>query len=456
MKKLLSIIAITGGILAFTLPTVTACKSNSKPKPPVSTKFDLSKLIVTGIQVTKATSGANNNKLQINVQQAYNKIVAKIIEIYQIFGFKNDDLKVSNFAYGDKIALTKEKTWAIQIMDGNGTAMTLPTTSTDMTNIFSTTPTVIAYKSKSTSQPLRLAVSKFDLTNVNVTGINVTSHQNRLQINIKDTYQKIIREIIGGYNAFGFKDKKVISEQDFNYGTTFQANKSWAVAVMQSDKTTMIPAPSTSSNEHYLTNDNTKAAANKVLLPDNALNVKIKTTNNNVKEKLAIAHIYLNKFVYTGANINKGVEIETSPILADNIKTVLDVSSDLTGLSITAATDASHVETEFARIVTEQTTATAISTKVLTALNNQLKDETKTLNAWNILKPTTTETIDFAQAPSMLYRLNVTTNEVTVISGQDKAAANDLIFIRLMDLHLSSYIGWEEYGLFLKIGTVTS
>ena len=130
-------------VLGSTLPTVAACKS--KPKPPTPpkpkpgvAKFNLNEINVFKIKVTKSTTaGANLGKLQINVNNVYNKIKTVIIEEYNAQKYKDvKTLKATDFTYGS--TTTKNHPWAIEIMDGNGVAMTKPDSTTQMTNIFST------------------------------------------------------------------------------------------------------------------------------------------------------------------------------------------------------------------------------------------------------------------------------------------------------------------------------
>ena len=137
MKKLLSIVA--GTMLVSTALTTTSCKI----KQPIHlTKFDLKNLKIINIKVTK--DAANPFKLQINVNNAYNKIRTAIFESYNSFGYKKQ-LKFSDFIYGSLKGLDKtenlKKSWAIQIINGNGVAMSKPDNVFRMTNIFSTPPT---------------------------------------------------------------------------------------------------------------------------------------------------------------------------------------------------------------------------------------------------------------------------------------------------------------------------
>ena len=334
MKKLLSILPI-GSALASTTPTAAACKS--KPKPPTVTQLDLSKLIITGIQVTKSTTTAKAGRLQINVTQAYNKIRLAIMNTYNVCGFQGGLLKTSDFKYGK--ATDKTHSWAIEIMDGNNKAFATLENNAD---IFTTQPTT------------------------------------------------------------------------------------------------------------------------QVLLPNNALEVKIVTTNTNVKAKTITTHAYLNKFVYSGKNINNGTEIfKTSPTTlpeAEPLENAIDISKDF-DLTITDQTTAEDI---IARVKTiTGTSRTNASKKIINLLNEQLKKETKILADLGVLLPT--GTVDFnASSNFAIYRLTPGTSnplipaEVAKIEGTHTAAEGNLIFVRLQNLGLNHYIGNLHSYLYLQLGTVVA
>ena len=300
--------------------------------------------------------------------------------------------------------------------------------------------------------------TQLDLTKIRVTGINVTSNpdqfnQYHLQIDIKNAYQKIIQTIIGGYNAGDFEDKPVLSAKDFKYGLEPNNKHPWAVAIMQSDKKTMIPEPTTANNYRNIITDKTIVTANQVLLEDNALEVRIKTTNNNVKENSVIAHVYLDKFVYTRANINKGLEITDNVQLSINdFKNVIDISELLEkkGLKYSTIFTSYEILRGVRRFV--DSLRTEISTKVLEALNEQLIAETKTLDNWGVLQPTTAETIDFNNSDLILYKIHKGT--ISSMWHDDTAQLNDELYIGILNLKLNSYIHAPNAYLYLKIATV--
>ena len=334
MKKLLSILAIGGGILAFTLPTVTACKSKSKPKPPAAptiAKLNLNEINVFNIKVTKNTT---TRKLQINVNNAFNKIKTVIIDQYNDQKYKDvQTLSPSDFTYGSTTDDTHS--WAIKIMDGNNVVMPLPANTTELTNIFTTQPTTA------------------------------------------------------------------------------------------------------------------------ILLPDNALKVKIITTNKNVEQTTepAIAHAYLNKFLYAGKNINKREIFKNNPTMLPDpepLQQSLDISKYF-GV-INDQTPASQIINGVKGITNDA--RTGASKKIIDFLNTQIATETKTLKDLGVLK--TTGKIDFgATTNPVIYELILgRPNEVRQITGQQTAAVSNIIYVRLQNLGLDNYIGNLNSYLYLKIGRV--
>jgi len=211
--------------------------------------------------------------------------------------------------------------------------------------------------------------------------------------------------------------------------------------------------PTTGNNNRNIFTSTPTVAANKVLLPDNALEVKIKTTNKNVKATSAIAHAYLNKFAYTGANINQGTEIySATTISATNLRKAIDITS-ITHLSESHLEPISAWTGPFKQITGTQ--KTQISKMVIDALNKQLKTETTDLNKWGVvdLKTLATEEINFADVQPTIYKIH--NNDVSEISGQTRPEAGDEIYARILNLGLSSYLGVQNSYLYLKIGTAT-
>ena len=121
MKKILSILSI-GVILGSSSPTLISC-NNSTPgfsplTPTTKLKFDLSKLKVYGFNVS--TDGPN---LVVLSAQIYKKTEIEILQQFNVFESllqKPEILKLNNFVAGDSSKLKGDKTWAIQILNGNG------------------------------------------------------------------------------------------------------------------------------------------------------------------------------------------------------------------------------------------------------------------------------------------------------------------------------------------------
>ena len=309
----------------------------------------------------------------------------------------------------------------------------------------------------------------FDLTTISVTGIEVekiVDHKNinRLGINVSRAYNKIRSKIISGYNnLFTYPGKRLIYT-DFIYGSAKDLTKpennkkSWAIQIM--DGYNDLMPISSSSRSRTLTpifpqQPSKVETKSKVLLANNALAVKIYTTNANVKSSNSIAHIYLNKFVYSEANINNGNKIFNSKpnILpkATNLAKAIDISK-IINLRVSAQqTTAQDIITGVKAITgSAQTNA---SKKIIDLLNTQLKDETKTLTNWNEL--TTTGEINFPTIPAtdmIVYKMTGTSQPVEM-RGSTYASVGDTIYVRLLDLGLANYIGNLNSYLYLQIAT---
>jgi len=306
-------------------------------------------------------------------------------------------------------------------------------------------------KSKETS----VISTKFDLNNIHVTNIKVTNNatSRKLQINVENAFKKIVTKIIERYQGFGFKDENnnnsMISVQDFRYGSTTDDTHPWAIQIIDGNGVAMTkPDDVIEMNNIFST-----AAPTKVLLPDNALEVKIVTTNTNVKTASATAHAYLDKFVYSKTNINQGLVINYNVVTSiDNLKKVIDVSDVLNRFRYryTTISPADEIIRGFQQLT--KTIRTEISKKVLTALNTQLQTETKTLNNLGFLQPTTTETIVFNNSKLRLYKMH----EDSILPMRDKNTAEngDQLYIRILNLGLNSYIHAANAYLYLKIATV--
>jgi len=334
----------------------------------------------------------------------------------------------------------------------------------------STTPTITACKSKpksksmplipcvpSTSKPKpepKPVITKFDLTKVNVTGIEVTkaTRSFNLQINTNRAYNKIVNTIVAAYNsAFTFKGKH-LKTTDFRYAPTTDDTHSWAIQIINGNNNAFATLK---NNANIFTTQPTT----EVLLPNNALKVKIVTTNNNVKEKKATAHIYLNKFIYSEKNINQGTVITKQggglPTAA-KLATAMDVTHEA-GIAVDTNTTGRNIKTNIKEI-TDQAKA-RVSRKVLRALNQQLITETETLKKWGILNPqelANTEEINFRAVRIVnIYTLNLRTNEVNRLNdAATPLLIGNKVYVQLLNLGLNSYLGALNSYLYLKIGTI--
>ena len=197
------------------------------------------------------------------------------------------------------------------------------------------------------------------------------------------------------------------------------------------------------------------APATGIILKNNALKIKIVTTNKNVEKTTApsFAHAYLNKLVYSGANINQGTDIydgNTMPTAAA-LKTAFDVSSD-TGITLTKTKTAETIIREVEAITGNP--QTNISNTVLDALNTQLSSETKYLTDLGILS--ITGKINFgATTNQILYKIDAQ-DHVTAISSTTELGANSKFYVRIGNLGLANYIGNLNSFLYLYLGATGS
>jgi len=138
----------------------------------------------------------------------------------------------------------------------------------------------------------------------------------------------------------------------------------------------------------------------------------IRTTNPNVKKISSSQAItikaYLSKFVYSGTNINQGLNIyNNNHPTADQLAHSWDMSQHFHEISPT--TSLADIISFFKNFETDHHEAAAtISKNILTDLNNRLEKETRTLNKWNVLKISTNDLIQFADTDVTIYSVNGT------------------------------------------------
>ena len=220
--------------------------------------------------------------------------------------------------------------------------------------------------------------TKFNLNNIQLYNLNYNLDNDFLKINQDALVNNISLQIMNEYNSESFANKLKVS--DFMYGTTPTQNHSWAIEVMNIDgKTPLV------FNEQGVAN--LRFPTNYTVLTDNALKVKITTTNSYANTKTAVVNGYLSKFIYTNANLNQGHDLMVKDasdfITIPGYQTVFDIS---TIIEQKFGYNELGMDVPRAFIRFSKTTNDIISKLVFTALNKQLEKKTKTLNDLKILK----------------------------------------------------------------------
>jgi len=199
-----------------------------------------------------------------------------------------------------------------------------------------------------------------------------------------------MNEIIKQYNAIFWSQTK-LTANDFDLNSlTPTGNKTWAIQIYNLDGTTPI---ANAQNQAL-----TFPSSNYNVLANNALIVKINTTNSNVANQDVTIKGYLDKFIYTTKNLNKGhdISIDTSKTAQANhleIHNVINLKNpqppfepavDVIDLGKTKTVE--DVKNEINNIQWNDPDKVEISRRIVTNLNNQLNQETQYLNNHHILR----------------------------------------------------------------------
>ena len=326
-----------------------------------------------------------------------------------------------------------------------------------------TLPTVTACKSKPKPQSKLIPSkpAKLNLHDLRITGIVPTSAWDQsLTINIKNAYDKIVNKIIQAYNARKYSTTPILKAADFSYGATIKNGKSWAIEVLKSDDQTRFNPPTGTGddNQTIIVADSKNS---NVLLDDNGLKVMVRTTNPNIKNTNAQAitiKAYLNKFIYSGANINQGFDIygTLGTPTVSQLTHSWDISRHFSQITnfVTQASLKTMVK-NFA--TTHPSNAAAISKKILIALNTQLEKETKILNNWGVLKIETNKVINFkATTPIIYWSKRIKKHDYVIEMTGDKQTApvGAKIYACFWNLGLNNYLANANAFCFFKLGTV--
>jgi len=229
--------------------------------------------------------------------------------------------------------------------------------------------------------------TSLNLNDLKFYNINVTKNNNHLEINGILAYKNIEDKIIQQYNNI-FPDQKITSSNFAINSLKLQNNKSWAIQIYNLNGTSSIKD---TKNEELVfpTNYN--------VLKDNALNIKITTSNPNVtnsKSKNKTSNLvsvtqkgYLNHFIYTNKNLNKGNEVSAnigSSAQSNNllINNVIDLSDSKYNLNLNQYLNYNSNTNQLSNVFLnlDQNKRKLISNTIVTNLNSQLQQETNQLN----------------------------------------------------------------------------
>jgi len=297
---------------------------------------------------------------------------------------------------------------------------------------------------------------KFYLNNIQLYNLDIYYD---MRVNRNSLLHNISLKIMAQYNSQSFSNKLKVS--DFMYGTKPTKEHPWAIEVMNIDGKTPLKFLKGTANLIF--------PPNYTVLTDNALKVKITTTNQYANTTTATVNGYLGNFIYTNANLNQGHDLKITNgsgfVITGNKKTVFDISQYIIKFAhddkrgVSAVIDAiQHINDDVNLL---------ISKKVFTALNNQLKTETKTLNDLKILKTVDPKTKKLNFGDQSLYR-NIywqrgSGNLLEPVRGGITPSIGDKLFARFSfnnsygpdNNHISGYVATPNTYLYLYLGETT-
>jgi len=235
----------------------------------------------------------------------------------------------------------------------------------------------------------KLVLNNLKFYNINVITNNAT---NGFVINGQNAYRNIEEEIIENYHLIF--PKKTLTLDNFNSNSTsINDSKTWAIQILNVNNSKTIENALNQQlifpdwNEYNVLKDN----ALKVIITTNDPNTKILNSKNTSKKQVQV-NGYLNKFIYTNKNLNKGKYINDIPsktAIKNNLtqNNVIDLSQGTYHIHFTTL----NFNSTLANLRTQlfdlsKTQRTTISKAIVSNLNNQLKPETNKLNSLGFLK----------------------------------------------------------------------
>jgi len=311
--------------------------------------------------------------------------------------------------------------------------------------------------------------TKLTLNNLAFYRINVklSGDKNNFVINGQGAYSKIEQTIITKYKAL-FPDSQISFSDFVANSLTLSPNKSWAIQLYNINTTTLI-GNSSNVNLNFPSNYN--------VLPDNALKVVITTNDVNVvlnsvsktnNLKQIALKAYLNKFIYTNKNLNKGNEVgvDTSKSsILNNLLTqnVIDLSSKKFNLGFNKYLIYKSKPSYLSLHLYEQQIQkkALISKAIVSNLNSQLINETSKLATLGLLpiaqnNVSENNSFFFNMECLNLYAVN-SNNNIINLKNVNHLGAKWKIFIQI-DIsnwsYLKNYLTTNNSYVYAYLGNV--
>jgi len=258
-------------------------------------------------------------------------------------------------------------------------------------------------------------------------------------------YTNVENAIMKQYNYL--KNKNELKLDNFVIGDASKLSDTKTFAIQIIDPTTNKALPSDNSLS--------KPTGNNVL-KNNALNVLINTNDKNATTKQAKIPAYLNKFVYTNANLNNGNDIVTTSVAGKKLlakSNAIDTTKlGLKNVTLSSTTLSNNLIQAICNAANKN--ASKISKLIIDNFNNQLKNETSFLNGLNLLNVISdTSNILYSKLIN-LYAKNASKN-IVLIPNKTTLPANSEIFAQLSDSFLRTYIAFPNAYCYLYLGSTS-
>jgi len=250
----------------------------------------------------------------------------------------------------------------------------------------SSTPNLVSCNSKQASSFL----SNLKVYNI---GIGYNSGAKKIVIYPKYAFKTIETKIMQQYNNYNFSNKLSLDNFVAGDSSKLTGNKTWAIQIQDPISKTIIDPKKTTYDLVPPQKSN--------VLKNNALNVIVNTNESNVNAKNVIFPAYLNRFVYTNANLNKGNDIVPSNPSLWTKENVINAQT-IKGITLPLLSHGLSTQTLITNILQNRA---LISKQIVVNFNNQLKNEINPLDGLGILKALDKNTFDIGSLNISLYGL---------------------------------------------------